>query len=128
MVPYLCADGWQVNSPSYVKGHSSHHTPRLRIEAKLSSRIHCIGIIPSLPPPSTHSHSRKYTSILIPAQQRVLPVLRLRLLNIRPSPQEVLMRHDARELACYRAVDLLHHREVGGEEDVEIALVDLGGC
>ena len=35
------------------------------------------------------------------------------------------MRHDGGEFACDGAVHVLHYFEVGGEEDVEVAWLDL---
>lgn len=70
-------------------------------------------------------HSREDRSVFVPAQQRILAAARLRMLDVRPALEEILVRRDACELACHGAVDVFHNGEVGGEEDVEIALVDL---
>jgi hypothetical protein len=73
-----------------------------------------------------HSLQRsKNTSILIPPQERILPILRLRLFHIRPPPQELFMRKNAREFAGDGSVHHFNNVEVGGEEDVEVALVYL---
>jgi hypothetical protein len=80
-----------------------------------------LGIIHAL-----HSLQRsKNTSILIPPQERILPILCLRLFHIRPPPQELLMREDTREFAGNSSVHHFHNVEVGGEEDVEVALMYL---
>lgn len=63
--------------------------------------------------------------IFVPAQHRVLPVPRLRVLQDRTHFQKLLLRHDPRLLARDGAVDVLHDLEVGGEQDIEVALVDL---
>lgn len=65
------------------------------------------------------------TGILIPSQQRVLTTLRLRLFHIRPSLQELLVAQNSGELAGDGLIYLLHDLEVGWEEDVEVALVNL---
>lgn len=70
-------------------------------------------------------HRRKNTSILIPAQQRILSVFRLRLFYICPAPEKLLVREDAGELAGYGAVHEFHDVEICREEDVEVALMDL---
>ena len=70
-------------------------------------------------------HSDHDTRIFIPAHQRVVTVLGARLCDIRPACHEILMRVCARKFACDGGVHGLHDLEVGGEEDVEVALVDL---
>jgi hypothetical protein len=71
------------------------------------------------------SYSSKNTSVLIPVQQRVLPILRFRLFDISPPPQELLMRQDSGELAGDSSIHQLHDVEVGGKQNVEIALMYL---
>lgn len=71
-------------------------------------------------------YSRQNTSVLVPRQQRVIPILRFRLLNIGPSPEILLMGEDSCELAGYGSVHEFHDVEVGGKEDIEVALMDLG--
>ena len=70
------------------------------------------------------SNSNHNTGILIPAQHRILPTPHLRVFHIRPSPEEVLVGHDAGQAAGDGAVDVLHDAEIGGKEDVEVALMD----
>ena len=70
-------------------------------------------------------HCRENTSILIPAQQWILPVLRLRLFYVRPALEELLVREDTGQLAGYGTVYELHDVEICREEDVEVALMDL---
>jgi hypothetical protein len=48
-------------------------------------------ILPNTLPPR-YLHSNENTSILIPGQQRILPILRLRFLHVRPPPQKLFMR------------------------------------
>lgn len=73
------------------------------------------------------SHSRRYHNrrILIPAQHRILPTLRRAILHIRPPLQKLLVQHHPRQFAGDGAVDVFDDREIGGEEDVEVALLDL---
>ena len=70
-------------------------------------------------------HRGKNASILIPTQQRILPILRLRLFHIRPSPQELLVRQDTREFAGDGSIHHFHNVEISGEEDIEVALMYL---
>lgn len=68
------------------------------------------------------SHDRR---IFIPRQQWILAILTLRLFNIRPAHQELLVSQDLCQLPCDSLVDLLHDLEVGWEENIEVALMDL---
>lgn len=70
-------------------------------------------------------HRAQYARVLVPRQQRVLAAPRLRVLNVRPALHKVLMAHHRRQLARDGAVNVLDDIEVRGEEDVEVALVDL---
>ena len=70
-------------------------------------------------------HRDQHAGVLIPGQQRVLPVLRLRVLNVRPPAHEVLVAHYLGQLARDGAVDVFGRVEVGRKEDVEISLMDL---
>lgn len=72
-------------------------------------------------------HRDHKTSILIPVQQRILPAPRRRVLDVRPAIHEGLVVEHAGELARDGAVHVLHDLEVCGEEDVEVALLDLWG-
>ena len=65
------------------------------------------------------------TRILIPAQQWVVSVLGLRLLDVGSAVHEVFVRVRACELSCNACVHFFYDIEVGWEEDVEVALVDL---
>lgn len=58
----------------------------------------------------------------VPAQHGILPALRLRVLYISPSGQEVGMAHDFGQFARNGSVDVFDCCKVGGEKDVEIAL------
>jgi hypothetical protein len=58
-------------------------------------------------------------------KQRVFTAARLGILDVRPAPHEVAMGHDAREFAGDGAVDGLCDAEVGGEQYIKIALVNL---
>ena len=70
-------------------------------------------------------HSNHDTRILVPSHQRIIAVPRARLCDVRPACHEVLVCVCAREFARDGCVHGLHDLEVGGEEDVEVALVDL---
>jgi hypothetical protein len=63
--------------------------------------------------------------VLIPAQERILSIPRLCVLNIGPSFEKVLMRHDASELSSDGTVDCFVDCKVGGEENVEESLMYL---
>jgi hypothetical protein len=65
------------------------------------------------------------TGVLIPAQERIIPIFRTCLCDIRPASQEILVQVCAREATCYSCVHRFHDFKVGGEENVKIALVDL---
>lgn len=65
------------------------------------------------------------TGILIPAQQRILAVLRLAILHVCPAAHEVLVRPDAAQLARDGPIDSLHGHKVRWEHDIEVALVNL---
>jgi hypothetical protein len=63
--------------------------------------------------------------VLVPAQERILSIPRLCVLNIGPTFEKVLMRHDTSELSSDGTIDCFIDRKVCGEEDIEEALVDL---
>lgn len=71
------------------------------------------------------SYSNQNACVLVMGKQRVFTAARLSILDVRPAPHEVAMGHDPRELAGDGAVDGLCDAEVGGEEYVKIALVNL---
>jgi hypothetical protein len=71
------------------------------------------------------SHGTENTGVLIPRQQRILAVPCLRILDVRPTLHEILVAGDGRQFARDGPVYVLDDVEVGGEEDVEVALVDL---
>ena len=75
--------------------------------------------------PPTILHGDHDTGVLVPAHQRVVPVLCACLSDVRPASHEVLVGIRARELARDGRVHRLHDPEVSGEEDIEVALVDL---
>lgn len=70
-------------------------------------------------------YSSHYTSILIPGQQGIFPVFSLCLLYESPSPQEIFVQHDTRKFSRNGSVHVLHDGEVGGEEDIKVALMYL---
>jgi hypothetical protein len=78
---------------------------------------------PSLNAPNLYSS--KNLCILVPGQQRILAAPRLRIAYIRPSLHEFLVAADERQFARDGAVEVFDDIEVGREEDVEVALVDL---
>lgn len=61
----------------------------------------------------------------VPREQGVLAAAGAGVVEVGPRAHEVLVRHDAGQAAGDGAVDGLHDAEVGGEEDVEVALVNL---
>jgi len=81
---------------------------------------------PSFPPPTSNTHHN--ARVLIPPEHRILSAARLRIPDVGPAPQEFLMAHHACQLACDGAVDVFDDAEIGREEDVEVALLDLVGC
>ena len=76
---------------------------------KVAEYLHKIMTVPAI------SYSNKYTSILIPPDQRILPGLHRRVLRISPSLEEIPMRHDFSQPTGQRAIDILHDAEVGRE-------------
>lgn len=70
-------------------------------------------------------HSHQHASILIPAQQRILSIPRLRILNVSPTVHELLVACDLRQLPGNSTIHILDDIEVRREEDIEVALVDL---
>lgn len=79
---------------------------------------------PPTPPPPPLNTTHK-TRILIPIDQRALATLGPHTIHIRPAADKLALAHDPRQLARQRAVQRLGERKVRGEEDVEVALVDL---
>ena len=72
-----------------------------------------------------HLHCDHHAGILVPAYQRVLPILCLRLFNVRPSRHKVLVRVCTSRSAGDGSVHGFHNLEIGGEKDIKVALVDL---
>lgn len=72
-----------------------------------------------------YSHSHQHTGILVPAQQRVLPIPSLCILNISPAAHEVFMAHNLCQFSSHGTIHVFDDIEVSGEEDVKIPLVDL---
>lgn len=70
-------------------------------------------------------YSSQNFGILIPRQQRILSTPRLRISNISPTLHEFLVAADECQFARNGAVQVLNHVEVGREEDVKVALVNL---
>jgi len=65
------------------------------------------------------------TGILVPSQQRVFAVPCLGVFDESPSPEKVLVSHDASQLARDCAIDVFHDGKVGGKENIKETLVDL---
>jgi hypothetical protein len=65
------------------------------------------------------------TGVFIPAQEWIVSVLCTRLCDIRPAGHEILVQVCAREATRYSGVHRFHDFKVGGEENVEVALMDL---
>lgn len=70
-------------------------------------------------------HSHQHASILIPAEQRILSIPRLRILNVSPTVHELLVARDLRQLPGNSTIHILDDIEVRREENIEVALVDL---
>lgn len=70
-------------------------------------------------------HRHHDTSVLVPGQERVLAVPRLRVFDVRPATHEVFVAHDLGQFASDGAVEVLDDVEIRGEEDIEVALLDL---
>lgn len=71
------------------------------------------------------SNSRHNAGIRIPGQERVLAVLGLGVFDVGPSAEEILVAEHLGQFARDGAVDVFHDGEIGREEDVEVALLDL---
>lgn len=80
-------------------------------------------------PPSATGHvrlnRRQDARIAIPSEQRIIAAAGLGILDVRPAAEKVLVAEESRQPPGHGAVDVFHGREVGREEDVEVALVDL---
>lgn len=72
-------------------------------------------------------HRHQHAGVLIPAQQRVLPIPRLGIFNVRPAVHKLLMARHLCQFPCHRAVDIFNDVKVCGEEDIKVSLVDLQG-
>lgn len=70
-------------------------------------------------------HCHEHTGILVPGQQRILPAPRLSVFDVRPSMNKVFMAHDLCQLPGNGTVDIFNDVEIGGKEDIKVALVDL---
>lgn len=90
---------------------SEYETPRRRL-----------GIASTEP---SDLHSDHDAGVLVPTYQRVVAVLRARLRDVGPARHEVLVGIRARKLARDGCIHGLHNLKVGGEQNVEVALVDL---
>ena len=73
-------------------------------------------------------NGRHDMGIRIPAQHGIFAISGLSVFDIGPALEKVSMAEDAGQLASDGAVDVFHDVEVGGEEDVEVALMDIRGC
>lgn len=71
------------------------------------------------------SNSDHDTGVLVPAQQRVVPILRTCFRKVCTAVHELLMQICSCKAPSYSHVHFLHDFEVGGEEDIKVALVDL---
>lgn len=70
-------------------------------------------------------HSHQHTGILVPAQQRVLPISSLSVFNIGPAAHKVFMAHNLSQFSSDSTIHVFNNIEVSGEEDIEIPLVNL---
>lgn len=70
-------------------------------------------------------HRHQHAGILIPGQQRVLPITGLCVLNICPTMHKVLMTQYLGQFSSHSTVDIFNNVEVRWEEDIKIALMNL---
>ena len=71
-------------------------------------------------------HGYKNTGVAIVGYQGVLSTSSLSVFNIRPLAHEITMRHDTGQLACDGTVDGFCDLEICGEQNIKVALVNLG--
>lgn len=77
----------------------------------------------ALPSPTLYrSHDAR---VGIPAQQGVLTIAGLGVVDVGPVAEKIFLAENARQVARQGTVDVFHEGEVGGEEDVEVALLNL---
>lgn len=76
-------------------------------------------------PSSGYLHRHQHAGILVPGQQRILPVPRLSILDIRPAVHKVFMAHDLCQLARHGTIHVLNNVEVCWEKNIKVALVNL---
>jgi hypothetical protein len=74
---------------------------------------------------SIYLYSNHYTGISIVRQEWILSAPRFRILDVSPSAHEIPVGHDAGEFPGDGAVNGFSDVEVCGEEDVEVALMNL---
>lgn len=67
----------------------------------------------------------EHIGILVPIEHWIFTISRFRILHICPSSEEVLMAAHTGQFACDSPIDIFHHLEVRGEEDIKVALVNL---
>lgn len=70
-------------------------------------------------------HSHKNTGVAIVGYQGVLAASSLGVFNIRPLAHEITMRHDTGQLACDGTVNSFCDLKICGEQNIEVALVNL---
>ena len=75
--------------------------------------------------PTRTLYSSHDTGILVPCQHWIFAAPRLRLLKVCPSFQKLFMAHNPRELSGHCPVHGFHHRKIGREEDIKVALLNL---
>lgn len=73
-------------------------------------------------------YSNHYRSVFVPAQQGILSIPRLCILDISPSLEKVFMLHDTSEFSGDGAIDGFIYCEVGREQNIEESLMDLRKC
>lgn len=73
----------------------------------------------------SYLHSHQHAGIFIPAQQRILPIPRLSILDISPAMHKLLMASDLSQLARHSTIHILNDIKVCREEDIKISLVNL---
>lgn len=72
-----------------------------------------------------HLYSDHDTSIAIMRKQGILSAASLRIFDVRPLPHKVAMRCHSCEFSSDGTIDGFCDSEISGEEDIEVALVNL---
>ena len=92
-----------------------------------SKNTNGFDLYPIQPPSRNHAslHRHHHARVGVPGQQRIFAAAGLRVLDAGPARDEITVAEHARQIARDGAVDVLHDGEIGGEEDIKVALHDL---